>query len=357
MAVENADIARVFDEIADLLELGDENPFRVRAYRNAARIVGGFGTDLAAEIEAGRELPKLPGIGEDLAAKIHEIVATGSCALADKLRKKYPAGITDLLRLPGLGPKRVATLYRKLKISSPEALARAAAEGRLRELSGFGEKTEARLLEVASAQLLKKRRFPLATAAQYGEPLAEFLRAIPGVDQVVIAGSYRRRRETVGDLDLVVTAKRPAEVMRRFTAYPEVKDVLAAGETRSSVRLQCGLQVDLRVVAPESFGAALHYFTGSKAHNIAVRKLALARGLKLNEYGVFRGTRRVAGDTEESVFAAVGLPWIPPEQREDQGEIEAALGKASGARDAAPKNAKQKKRDGPGGRQQGGRAR
>jgi DNA polymerase (family 10) len=355
MPAANTDIARVFDEIADLLELGDENPFRVRAYRNAARIVGGFGTDLAGEIAAQRDLPKLPGIGEDLAAKIHEIVETGSCALAEKLRKKYPAGITDLLRLPGLGPKRVATLYRKLKVKSPEELARAAEQGRLRELAGFGEKSEARILEVASAHLLKKQRFPLATAVQYAEPLADYLRKIPGVDQVVVAGSYRRRRETVGDLDLVVTAKRPAEVMRRFTAYPEVKEVLAAGETRSSVRLQCGLQVDLRVVPPESFGAALHYFTGSKAHNIAVRKLALARGLKLNEYGIFRGTRRVGGDTEESVFAAVGLPWIAPELREDRGEIEAAL--AQGSATATSERPPRKKRDGPGGRQQGGRAR
>jgi DNA polymerase (family 10) len=321
MAVGNADIAAVFETIADLLELGDENPFRVRAYRNAARIVGNLGLDLAGELAAGRELPKLPGIGADLAEKIHEIVATGTCALAERLRKRYPAGITALLRVPGLGPKRVAVLYKKLRIRSLEELGRAAERGRLQELPGFGVKTEARVLEAVSARLSKKQRFPLAAAARYAEPLAAYLRGIAGVDRVVLAGSYRRRRETVGDLDVLVTTTRPGEVIERFTAYPEVKEVTAAGGTRASVILAGGLQVDLRVVPPESFGAALHYFTGSKAHNIAVRRLAQARGLKLNEYGVFRGRKRVAGDTEESVFAAVGLPWIPPENREDRGEL------------------------------------
>jgi DNA polymerase (family 10) len=324
MPVHNADIARVFEEIADLLELGDENPFRVRAYRNAARIVGNLALDLAGEVAAGRELPKLPGIGEDLGAKIRDIAATGTTGLAERLRKRYPAGITDLLRLPGLGPKRVATLYRSLKIKGLEDLAKAARAGKLRELPGFAEKTEARVLEAVSAHLFKARRFLLATAAQYAEPLADYLRKTKGVDEVVLAGSYRRRRETVGDLDILVTAARPEEAMKRFTAYPEVKEVTAAGATRSSVVLACGLQVDVRVVLPESLGAALHYFTGSKAHNIAIRKLAQARGLKLNEYGVFRGAKRVAGETETSVFAAVGLPWIPPELREDRGEIAAA---------------------------------
>jgi len=324
MPVSNADIAKVFDEIADLLELGDENPFRVRAYRNAARIVGGIAVDLAGEVHAGRELPKLPGIGEDLAEKIHDIAATGTTALTERLRKKYPAGITDLLRLPGLGPKRVAALYRKLKIKGLEDLANAARKGRLRKLKGFGEKTEARVLEAVAARLSKKGRFPLAKAAQDAEPLAAHLRQIPGVKEVVLAGSYRRRRETIGDLDVVVTAASPADVMERFIAYPEVKEVRAAGATRSTVVLKSGLQVDVRVVPPESFGAALHYFTGSKAHNIAIRKLAQARGLKLNEYGVFLGEKRVAGETEESVFAAVDLPWIAPELREDAGEIESA---------------------------------
>ena len=326
MPVRNADIAKVFEQIADLLELGDENPFRVRAYRNAARIVGNLALDLAGEVSAGRELPKLPGIGADLAGKIREIAATGTCGLAERLRKRYPAGITDLMRLPGLGPKRVAALYRELRIRSLQDLAKAAERGRLRELAGFGEKTEARILEAVAAQLSKKQRFPLATAARYAEPLADYLRQTKEVDEVVLAGSYRRRRETVGDVDVLVTTGQPAAVIKRFTAYPEVKEVTAAGDTRASVILACGLQVDLRVVPPESFGAALHYFTGSKAHNIAIRRLAQARGLKLNEYGVFRGANRVAGDTEASVFAAVGLPWIPPELREDRGEIAAARG-------------------------------
>jgi DNA polymerase (family 10) len=326
MPVRNADIAKVFEQIGDLLELGNENPFRVRAYRNATRIVENLALDLAGEVAAGRELPKLPGIGEDLAGKIREIAATGTCGLVERLRKRYPAGITDLMRIPGLGPKRVAALYRELKIKSLQDLAKAAERGRLRELAGFGEKTEARVLEAVAAQLSKKQRFPLATAARYAEPLADYLRRTKGVDEVVLAGSYRRRRDTVGDVDVLVTAAQSAEVIRRFTAYPEVKEVTAAGDTRASVILACGLQVDLRVVPPESFGAALHYFTGSKAHNIAIRRLAQARGLKLNEYGVFRGEKRVGGDTEASVFAAVGLPWIPPELREDRGEIAAARG-------------------------------
>ncbi len=340
MPVNNADIAQVFESIADLLELGSENPFRVRAYRNAARILRNLALDLAAEVTAGRDLPKLPGIGPDLAGKIREIAATGTCGLAERLRKRYPAGIAELMRLPGLGPKRVATLYRTLKIKSLADLAKAAERGRVRELPGFGAKTEARVLEAVSARLTKKPRFPLATAARYAEPLVDYLRQSDTADEVVVAGSYRRRSETVGDLDLLVTAKQPAEVIRRFTAYPEVKEITAAGETRASVVLACGLQVDLRVVPPESFGAALHYFTGSKAHNIAIRRRAQARGLKLNEYGVFRGERRVAGETEASVFAAVGLPYIPPELREDRGEIAAARG---GALPAAKRAARKRK--------------
>jgi DNA polymerase (family 10) len=329
MPVHNADIARVFDDIADLLELGDENPFRVRAYRNAARIVGSLGLDIAGTLAAGKPLPKIPGVGADLAGKLAEIVATGTCALLEKLRKQFGPGVAELMRLPGLGPKRVRILHDSLNVHSLAEVATAAESGQIRELPGFGEKTELQILEAARANLSKARRFLLSTAAQYAEPLAAALRAVKGVDRVVIGGSYRRARETVGDIDLVATTTHPADVMERFVRYPEVKTIMAHGDTRATVMLACGLQVDLRVVPPESFGAALHYFTGSKAHNIAIRKLAVAAGLKLNEYGLFArngrsGETRVGGETEESVFAAVGLPWIPPELREDQGEIEAA---------------------------------
>ena len=316
MPVHNADIAAAFEEIADLLELGDENPFRVRAYRNAARVVGGLSLDFAATLAEGAELPKLPGIGADLAGKIRELAATGSCKLLAQLRRRFPAGITALLALPGLGPKRVRAL-RAARIGSLEDLRRAARAGKLPALPGFGEKTARRIVDAAQARLAAPRRFKLALAAQYAEPLAKYLGA-------VVAGSYRRRKDTVGDLDFLVVSDEPEKVGARFVKYPEVKEVLASGTTRSSVRLASGIQADLRVVPRESYGAALHYFTGSKSHNIAVRKLGIARGLKINEYGVWRGEKRVAGETEESVYAAVGLPYIEPELRENQGELEAA---------------------------------
>jgi DNA polymerase (family 10) len=324
MAVHNADIARVLEEIADCLELEDANPFRIRAYRNAARIVGDLRFDIAAHLALGKDLPKLPGIGEDLSGKIHEIAATGTCALAERLRKRLPAGVTELLRIPGLGPKRVRALWHDLGVHTPMQLQRAARDGRLKALAGFGEKTEQRLLQASAAHMRKERRFKLATAAQYAEPLAAHLRAAAGAGEVRIAGSFRRMKETVGDIDIVATARDPGAMMERFARYAEVSKVIAHGPTRSSVLLASGIQVDLRVVPAESFGAALAYFTGSKAHNIALRRIAIDKGLKLNEYGLFRGERAIAGETEESVYAALGLRLIAPELREDQGEIEAA---------------------------------
>ncbi|HXF67558.1 MAG TPA: DNA polymerase/3'-5' exonuclease PolX [Burkholderiales bacterium] len=324
MPVHNADIAAVFEEIADLLEIKGDNPFRIRAYRNAARTVGAFGRELAALLARGEPLPKLPGIGPDLAAKIEEICRSGTAALLERLRRELPPAITELLKVRGLGPRRVKLLHDALEVNTLEDLRRAASAGRIRGLAGFGEKTEARILEALAARAAAPQRFKLALAAHYAEPLAAYLRGAPGVREVTVAGSLRRMRETVGDLDILVAAAPGSPVMERFAGYDEVKSVIARGETRSSVVLRSGLQVDLRLVAPESYGAALHYFTGSKAHNIALRRLGQAAGLRINEYGVFRGGRRIAGETEESVFAAVGLPWIPPELREDRGEIEAA---------------------------------
>ena len=316
MPVHNADIARCFEEIADLLELGDENPFRVRAYRNAARVVGGLRLDIAQELAQGRELPHLAGIGEDLAGKMAEIAASGSCRLLGELRRKFPPGVTELLTLPGVGPKRVRALLGE-RIGSLAELERAARSGRLRELPGFGETTERHVLEAVAARVSKTRRFKVAVAAQYAEPYAKHIGG-------VVAGSYRRMKETVGDLDFLVCTDRPAEAIERFVRYGEVKEIVAQGDTRAAVVLASGLPCDLRAVAPECFGAALHYFTGSKAHNIAVRKLGIARDLKINEYGVWRGRKRVAGETEESVYASVGLPYIEPELREESGELEAA---------------------------------
>jgi DNA polymerase (family 10) len=278
--------------------------------------VGGLSLDLAARLAEGGALPKLPGIGEDLSAKIGEIAATGTCKLLQKLRGRFPAGITELLQLPGVGPKRVRALH-EAKIDSLEDLRRAARAGRLPALAGFGEKTAQRITDAAEAQLGTARRFKLALAAQYAGPLAKHMGG-------VVAGSFRRMKDTVGDLDILVVSDEPEKVAARFVVYPEVREVLARGTTRSSVRLASGIQADLRVVPKVSYGAALHYFTGSKAHNIAVRKLGIARGLKINEYGVWRGAQRIAGETEESVYAAVGLPYIEPELRENQGELEAA---------------------------------
>jgi len=324
MPVHNADIAAIFEGIASLLEIEGANVFRVRAYRNAARTLQELGKDLRAMVQSGEDLTALPGIGEDLAGKIREIVETGHCAALDKLHKRMPPAITELLKIPGLGPKRVKTLYHELDIHTTEQLHRAVRDQRIRQLPGFGEKTETRIAEALAIQPVGSGRFKLVTAAQYAEPLAAYLRGGAGVKQVTIAGSYRRARETVGDLDLLVAADPGSAAMDRFAAYDEVAEVLSQGPTRSSVVLKCKLQVDVRVVEPASYGAALHYFTGSKAHNIAIRRMAQERGLKVNEYGVFKGEKCIAGETEESVFAAVGLPFIPPELREDRGEIEAA---------------------------------
>ena len=325
MPVHNEDIARIFDEIADLLEIEEANPFRVRAYRNAARTVRALGRSLAEMVEQGEDLTRLPGIGKDLAAKIEEIVTTGHAGFLDRLHKELPASLEDLLHIRGLGPKRVKVLYKELGVTSLEELERAVRDGRVRSLPGFGARTEQQILEtLASRHVEKKQRFLYSVARDYAEPLVAWIRKARGVDQVVVAGSYRRGRETVGDLDILATAAEGSRVIDHFVGYEEVGQVVSQGHTRASVILRCGLQVDLRVVASESFGAALHYFTGSKAHNIAVRRLGQKRGLKINEYGVFRGDRRIAGRTEAEVYATVDLPEIPPPLRENRGEIEAA---------------------------------
>jgi DNA polymerase (family X) len=324
MLKHNADISVIFEEIASFLEIQGANPFRIRAYRNAARIVGELSQEASLLLEKGEDLTRLPGIGADLAAKIKEIVSSGHCSLLDRLHKELPPAIIELLRIPDLGPKRVKVLYHDLEVQTLEQLYRAARDGRIRALPGFGEKTERNILQAIEVHANQMQRFKLAVAAQYAKALEEFLAPIPGVKKVTIAGSYRRMRETIGDLDVLVVATSSSPIMQYFTAYDEVAKTLSAGVTRASVILKCGIQVDLRVVSEQSFGAALHYFTGSKAHNIAIRQLAQKIGLKINEYGVFRGKTRIAGETEASVYAAVGLPYIPPELRENRGEITCA---------------------------------
>ncbi|MDE2605147.1 MAG: DNA polymerase/3'-5' exonuclease PolX [Burkholderiales bacterium] len=324
MPFSNPDAAAVFDEIADLLEVHGGNAFRVRAYRNAARTLRDYPRNVKEMLDAGEDLDDLPGIGRDLAGKIAEIVTTGTCAQLESLRKEVPHGIVELLQLPGLGPKRVQLLFEALGVKSLEELKQAAEEGRVHALRGFTPAGEKRILDAVLARMQTERRLPLARAFPVAGALLGALRAMPGVPQAVAAGSLRRMRDTVGDLDLLVTAAADSPVMDRFVALPEVERVLSHGGTRSSVVLRNGLQVDLRAVAPESFGSAWLYFTGSKAHNIALRTIAQDQGLKLNEYGLFRGERRVAGATEEEVYGALRLPWIPPELREDRGEIAAA---------------------------------
>lgn len=324
MPIHNEDIASIFDEIADLLEIRGENPFRIRAYRNAARVIRDHSENIAAMVEKGEDLTSLPGIGGDLAGKIAEIVRTGRLAALEELRKGIPGGVLEMLHLPGLGPKKVKILHEKLGIGTLDELRQAAEAGRVRSLPGFGARTEEKILEGLRAQADTSRRFLRSVAVSYAEALVEYLRQLPGVRRVTVAGSYRRGKETVGDLDILAIADKKSPIMDRFVAYDEVAEVLSHGTTRSSVILRSGIQVDVRVVPERSYGAALHYFTGSKPHNIAIRRLGQKAGLKINEYGVFRKDRYIGGRNEEDVFGAVGLPYIEPELREERGEIEAA---------------------------------
>ncbi len=322
MPVHNTDIADIFDEIADYLEIDGQNPFRIRAYRNAARTVRGLGSELEEMVGRNEDLTRLPAIGKELAAKILEILETGTAKALKKLQGRIPREVRQILKIPNLGPKRVGLLYRDLNIKNTDQLLQAAKEGRIRSLSGFGEKIETHIIEAVKTHAEKEKRFKLGDVKPHVEALLVYLKSVSGVIKVVAAGSYRRSRETVGDLDILVIARKKTPVVEEFVAFDEVVEVLSKGTTRSSVILRNGLQVDLRLVEPESFGAALQYFTGSQAHNIAIRRLGRQRGLKINEYGVFKFEKQVAGKTEESVYRTIGLSFIPPELREDRGEIE-----------------------------------
>jgi DNA polymerase (family 10) len=317
MPVQNAEIAAMFDRTAELLEIQGENPFRVRAYRRAARVIEGLPQNVLRFVSSGHELSELPGIGKDLAGKIGDIVKTGHFELLDSLRKKLPGDLADMAALPGLGPKRVKLLFDKLHVRALDDLRRVVRSGRIRELHGFGPVIE-RKLAVALAKPAVEKRFRLAVAEAEAEALVAHLR---NGSRVVVAGSFRRRRDTVGDLDVLVTAADGAAVGDRLVRYENVGAVIAHGPTRTAVVLRSGLQVDVRAVPEQSYGAALLYFTGSKAHNIALRGLANQHGWKLNEYGLFSGKRRIAGATEEEVYEKLGLAFIPPELREDRGEI------------------------------------
>jgi DNA polymerase (family 10) len=324
MPVANAEIAELFERYAALLEIEGANTFRVRAYRNAARTIENLPQSAAGMLEEGADLAELPGIGDDLAGKIQAIVESGSFAELDDLEDEVPEGLAALSDLPGLGPKRTSALHRELGVDTLDDLQAAAEAGKVHELSGFGEKTEQKILDAIERRAGSEKRFRLATAEQLAEPLLAHLRGVAGVEKAEIAGSYRRRQETVGDLDILVVAAADSPVMDRFAGYDDVDEVVSKGRTRSTVRLRNGLQVDLRVMEEAAYGAALHYFTGAKAHNIRTRRIAADKGWKLNEYGLFEDDERIAGASEEEVYRALGLRWMPPELREDRGEIEAA---------------------------------
>jgi len=324
LPVHNAEIAGIFNQIADLLEIEGANQFRVRAYRNAARTIGGLPRSVADLIEEGQDLTELPGIGEDLAGKIEEIVETGSLVQLEEIKRRTPPELADLLKISGLGPKRVQALREELGIVSREDLEQAARQGKVQQLDGFGEKIEQGILQDIERAKGEEERTLLMVAEQIVEPLVDYLREGGRVENVIVAGSYRRRKETVGDLDILATSEESAKAIERFVEYEDVEEVDSKGETRSTVVLRSGMQVDLRVVPQGSYGAALLYFTGSKSHNIALRNMALEQDLKINEYGVFKGEDQIAGQTEEEIYDICDLPYIPPELRENRGELEAA---------------------------------
>ena len=324
MPIQNAEIASMFDQMADLLEIEGGNPFRARAYRKAARTIETLPQNVAALIAAKKDLSELPGIGKDLAGKIAEIAASGRFKLLQALKRKLPGELGEMAALPGLGPKRVKLLYDRLHIHTLDKLRRAARSGRIRELKGFGEKTEEKILAALEKPVVKQKRFKLSVAEEEAQALIAYLKPAVGKGGIAVAGSYRRRRETVGDLDIVATVPKTHVVGDRLIAYENVAEVLAHGATRTTVVLRSGIQIDLRVVPAHSYGAALLYFTGSKAHNIALRGMANERGWKLNEYGLFDANRRIAGATEAEIYKRLGLDYVPPELREDRGEVELA---------------------------------
>jgi len=337
--MENVEIAHLLSKYAELLEIQGTDRFRIQAYRNAARTIESLSRPVAQLLEEGKDLKKLklPGIGKSMAEHIEEIVKTGTLHALKELRKTLPASLDELLEIEGLGPKRTKQLYEQLAISSIKKLEQAIDSGKVGSLAGFGKKSVEKIRQAIRDLGKRAKRFKLLDADQLVRPLIEYLRKGGNIEQLEVAGSYRRRMETVGDIDILAASDNPKTVMQRFQTYPEVERVMAAGTTRGTVILRSGLQVDLRILPRRSYGAALHYFTGSKAHNIAVRTLGVERGLRISEYGIFRTPKgkkaegagveegeRLGGVNEEDVFQAVDMDWVPPELRENRGEIQAA---------------------------------
>ncbi len=324
MPVHNSDVSRVFEQIADFLEIKGENPFRIRAYREGARTIENLVENAADMVSEGEDLTELPGIGDDLADKIEVIVSEGTHPLLEELKEELPEGLLDILKIESLGPKRVQKIYNELGVENIQQLERAARSGKIKDLEGFGEKTTQKIIKQLEKDRSSADRHLFGKVQEVAEAVKDYLTRKSVVDKVEIAGSYRRKKETVGDLDLLVISDSSKETSDYFVNFEDVEEVIAHGETKSSVVLRGEIQVDLRVVEARSYGAALHYFTGSKEHNIALRKLAQQEELKVNEYGVFDGEEQVAGESEEGIYDLFGCEFIEPELREDRGEIEAA---------------------------------
>jgi DNA polymerase (family 10) len=322
--MENAQVAQIFDEIADLIELDEGNEFRIRSYRSAARTVRDLSERLEDLVEQGKDLSDIPNIGESTAEKIHEILETGTCERLEEMREKVPPALVDLMRVPNLGPRKAMQLHRDLDIESLDDLRKACENGEVRDLEGFGAKTEEKLLKGLKTLDETSGRFLYKAAADHVEALGRHLDGTDAVTRWEVAGSFRRCKETVGDLDILVQAKDRGEATDAILEYGEIEEVASQGKERVTVRLGSGLQIDFRYFEASAFGAAMMYFTGSKAHNIRLRRRAVDRDWKLNEYGLTKDDRQLAGKTEESVYHRLNLPWIPPELREDRGELEAA---------------------------------
>ncbi|QQR54929.1 hypothetical protein IPG41_07185 [Candidatus Peregrinibacteria bacterium] len=321
MSLANDHIVQIFEEIADMLDVLGENVFRVRAYRRAAEVIRGLSDLKEMHKNRDADLEEIPGIGKDLHAKIVEILETGHCEMHERLMKKLSPGILDILRVRGIGPKKVKLFYEQLGIQSLEQLRSAAESGALATLPGMGEKSQSAILVALNENTQSKTRTPHEVALPEAEAYLSYLRKNLLIKEVVYAGSLRRGQSTIGDLDLLATGGKNmstetvAALMKYFIAYPKVQTVLAEGETKSSVVIHGNLQVDFRVVDEDSFGAALFYFTGPKQFNIHVRTLALKRGLKINEYGVYQGEEKLAGKTEEEMFEALEMPYMTPQER------------------------------------------
>jgi DNA polymerase (family 10) len=322
--ITNEALAAIFEEMADLLELSGENTFRVRAYRNGAMAIASLASPVAELIASGVDLSDIEGIGATLAEKSKVIVQTGHLPQLEKLRQEVPRGLRDLMRIPGLGAKKAMKLHQELGVLDLASLRDACQRGAVAAIKGFGEKTQQSILQNMDIVEKASKRLAIDVADALVTRLRAHFQECPAINQIEFAGSYRRCKETVGDLDILVTSDSPTAVMDRFAEFPAIQEILARGETKMSVRISDAFQIDMRVVEPDAWGAALQYFTGSKEHNVHVRSLAKSKGLKVNEYGVFDAndeSRLVAGKTEQEVYQVLGLPWIPPELRENRREF------------------------------------